>query len=385
MPARAGSDKYPAATRARLDAMTGTFRYENPDIIHFGLGCVGESLSAELDRFGAQRAFLVTTASAGKGAGRAVAEVLGKRLAGRYDRITQHSPVASVMEAATAAREARADVLVSAGGGSPIDAAKAAAFALATGLDLRDPASLAKARGASPKGALPHLAVPTTLSVAELSGSAGFSAESSREKVGVAARELRPAAVFYDGTLAVDTPMDLWLSTGVRAVDHAVETIFAEGEHPLPDATAAESLRRMPKALLAAKADPRNAEARGEGQIAAWLSYLLPGPAARGLSHTLGKRIGSRHGIPHGVTSCLLLPHVIRFLGPRKPEALERLRAGLGPDSAAAIADLVARLGLPQHLSQWKLTESDLQEAVAPLAGKPYSAEELLGIMRASL
>ena len=358
MPARAGSDKYPAATRARLDAMTGTFRYENPDIIHFGLGCVGESLSAELDRFGAQRAFLVTTASAGKGAGRAVAEVLGKRLAGRYDRITQHSPVASVMEAATAAREARADVLVSAGGGSPIDAAKAAAFALATGLDLR---------------------------VAELSGSAGFSAESSREKVGVAARELRPAAVFYDGTLAVDTPMDLWLSTGVRAVDHAVETIFAEGEHPLPDATAAESLRRMPKALLAAKADPRNAEARGEGQIAAWLSYLLPGPAARGLSHTLGKRIGSRHGIPHGVTSCLLLPHVIRFLGPRKPEALERLRAGLGPDPAAAIADLVARLGLPQHLSQWKLTESDLQEAVAPLAGKPYSAEELLGIMRASL
>ena len=121
------------------------------------------------------------------------------------------------------------------------------------------------------------------LSVAELSGSAGFSAESSREKVGVAGRELRPAAVFYDGTLAVDTPMDLWLSTGIRAVDHAVETIFADGEHPLPDATAAESLRRMPKALLAAKSDPRNAEARSEGQIAAWLSYLLPGPAARGL------------------------------------------------------------------------------------------------------
>src|SRR2546423_1824126 len=256
--------------------MTGTFRYENPDTIHFGLGCVGESLSAELDRFGAQRAFLVTTASAGKGAGRAVAEVLGKRLAGRYDRITQHSPVASVMEAATAARQARADVLVSAGGG----------------------------------------------------------------------------------------------------------TILAEGEPPLPGATAAESLRRMPKALLAAKADPRNAEARGEGQIAAWLSYLLPGPAARGLSHTLGKRIGSRHGIPHGVTSCLLLPRVVSFLGPRKPQALERLRAALGSDPAGAIADIVSRLGLPQHLSKWNLAEADLQEAVAPLARKPWSAGELLGIMR---
>jgi alcohol dehydrogenase class IV len=365
--------------------MTGIFKYENPDIIHFGPGCVRESLSAELDRIGARRAFLVTTASAGKGAGRAVVELLGDRLAGRFDRITQHSPAAAVMEAATAARDARADVLVSVGGGSPIDAAKAAAFALATGLDLRDPASVAKARGLTPKGALPHLAVPTTLSVAELSGSAGFSAESSREKVGVAARELRPAAVFYDGTLAVDTPIELWLSTGIRAVDHAVETIFADGEHPLPDAASAESLRRMPKALLAAKADPRKAEARSEGQVAAWLSYLLPGPAARGLSHTLGKRIGSRYDIPHGVTSCLLLPHVVRFLGPRKPEAFERLRVAFGTDPAGGIADLVARLGLPQHLSEWKLTEQDLQEAVAPLAGKPWSAEELLSIMRAAL
>src|SRR2546423_13634618 len=110
--------------------MTGTFRYENPDTIHFGPGCVRESLSAELDRIGAQRAFLVTTASAGKGAGRAVAEVLGKRLAGRYDRITQHSPVASVMEAATAARGARADLLGSAGGGAALGAPQAPAFAL---------------------------------------------------------------------------------------------------------------------------------------------------------------------------------------------------------------------------------------------------------------
>src|SRR4051812_15481691 len=365
--------------------MTGTFRYENPDTIHFGPGSVRESLIAELDRTGARRAFIVTTASAGKGAGRAVGEVLGDRLAGRYDRITQHSPAASVMEAATAAREARADVFVSAGGGSPIDASKAAAFAIATGLDLRDPASVGKARGVTPKGALPHLAVPTTLSVAELSGSAGFSAESTNEKVGVAARELRPAAVFYDGALAVDTPIDLWLSTGVRAVDHAVETLFADGEHPLPDATAAESLRRMPKALLAAKADPRNAEARGEGQVAAWLSYLLPGAAARGLSHTLGKRIGSTHDIPHGVTSCLLLPHVVRFLGPRKPQALERLRAALGSDPAGAISELVARLGLPRHLSKWNLSEADLKEAVAPLSGKPFSGEELLGIYRAAL
>src|SRR4051812_22554417 len=98
VPATVESDKYPDARRGRFASMTGTFRYENPDIIHFGPGCVRESLSAELDRIGARRAFLVTTASAGKGAGRAVVELLGERLAGRFDGITQHAPAAAVME-----------------------------------------------------------------------------------------------------------------------------------------------------------------------------------------------------------------------------------------------------------------------------------------------
>lgn len=160
---------------------------------------------------------------------------------------------------------------------------------------------------------LPHFAVPTTLSAAELSGSSGFSAEGTNEKVGVAARELVPKAVFYDVALAVHTPLDLWLSTGIRAVDHAVETLLAPGEHPLPDAAALESLRLLAMRLRDVKAEPANRAARTDCQLGAWRSYLLPGPAAKGLSHTLGKRIGSRHGLPHGITSCLLLPHAMRF------------------------------------------------------------------------
>src|SRR5437868_3418766 len=103
---------------------TGTFRYENPEIIHFGPGCVREKLGGELDRLGAKRAFVITTASARKAAGRDVESLLGPRMVGLFDRITQHSPASGVMEAAQAAREARADLLVSVGGGSPIDAAK---------------------------------------------------------------------------------------------------------------------------------------------------------------------------------------------------------------------------------------------------------------------
>src|SRR5262249_37151612 len=156
------------------------------------------------------------------------------------------------------AREVNADALVSVGGGSPIDAAKAAAWSLATGIDLDGPDALAKSRGVrlAGKPVLPHFAVPTTLSVAELSGSAGFSAEGWKEKGGVAAPELWPRAVCYDAALAVHTPLELWLSTGIRAVDHAVETLLAAGEHPLPDAAALDGLRRLANGLRAVKRDP---------------------------------------------------------------------------------------------------------------------------------
>jgi maleylacetate reductase len=345
---------------------------------------VREKLAGELSRLGAKRPFLVTTRS-GSALASAVEAAAGGPFAGRYAGITQHAPAATVMEAAQAAREARADALVSLGGGSPIDATKAAAFALATGLDLRDADAPARSRSLSAKGALPHLAIPTTLSVAELASSAGFTAEGTLEKVGVAAPELMPAAVLYDAELAVRTPLELWLSTGIRAVDHAVETVLAPGEHPLADAAALEALRKLPAALIAAKKHPTKEEPRTEGQVAAWLSYLLPGSAARGLSHTLGKRLGSRHGVPHGVTSCLLLPHVVRKIGPSRPDAMARLSQALGPSPADAISDLVEALGLPRHLSAFGIGERDLREAARPLAGKPLGEEDLVSLLRAAL
>jgi alcohol dehydrogenase class IV len=313
-----------------------------------------------------------------------VESLLGDRFAGRA-LIGQHAPVRSIVEAVQQAKSARADVLVSLGGGSPIDAAKAVAFSLATGLDLAAPDAPARARGMRVGTVLPHLAVPTTLSVAELSGSAGFTAEGTLEKTGVAAPELRPAAVFYDAELALRTPLPLWLATGIRAVDHACETLLAPGEHPLPDAAALEGLRRLKSGLRAAHSRPDDAAARTECQVGAWCSYLLPGSAARGLSHTLGKRIGSRHGIPHGETSCLLLPHVLRYLAPRAPRAMARIAHALdAPDAATGVAQLIASLQLPQHLSAWNLSEPELREAARPLAGPDLPADDLVGILHAA-
>jgi maleylacetate reductase len=373
--------------------MGGTFQYLNPGTIHWGEGSVS-ALDAELSRAGVRKVFLITTGSIERNPAvlSAVESALGGRLAGRTARIGQHAPVREVAQAAHELREGKADALVSVGGGSPIDAAKSVAWSVATGIDLAEPGALAKARGVrlSGKPVLPHFAVPTTLSVAELSGSAGFSAEGTKEKVGVAGPELVPRAVFYDAGLAVHTPLELWLSTGIRAVDHAVETLLAPGEHPLPDAAALEGLRLLAKGLRAVKADPASRAARTDCQVGAWLSYLLPGPAAKGLSHTLGKRIGSRHGIPHGVTSCLLLPHVMRFCETRRPDALQRIAAALGTDgsksgsAAAAVSALIAELGLPQHLARFGLTHEDLVEAVKPVAGPEATEGDLLRIMQAA-
>jgi alcohol dehydrogenase len=379
---------------------SGTFVYANPRTIHWGAGTLAAHLDRELTTREAVRAFVISTRSVANhpALGGRLRELLGGRLGGEFGAISQHAPASTVAAAVDAARDARPDILVSFGGGSPIDAAKSVAFALATGLDLRDPLAADHARRLRPRpdDLLPHIAIPTTLSAAELSGLAGFTTETDREKVGLRGEALIPAAVIFDAELSLHTPLDLWLSTGIRAVDHAVETLLASGSHPLPDTLALDALRRLRGGLLATHADPSDLAARTESQQGAWFSFTLPGPAAGGLSHTLGKRIGSRHAIPHGVSSCLLLPHVMRYLAGRNPAPLARAAAALDVDTAEmppelaarraadAVADLIHALGLPQHLDQYGLSEADLEAAAGPVASDAYPLEDLVAIYRAA-
>jgi alcohol dehydrogenase len=380
--------------------LSGSFTYANPRTISWGAGSLAERLEQALRSLGARRAFVVSTRSVGghPELGGRLANLLESRCVGLFTGIAQHAPAATVASAAAAARTLEPDVLISLGGGSPIDAAKAVAFALATGLDLSDPraADTARAFAPAPSDLLPHLAIPTTLSAAELSELAGFTSEDGREKVGLRGDALIPSAVFFDAELSLHTPLELWLSTGIRAVDHAVETLLAPGAHPLPDTLALEALKRLRTSLRATKLDPSDLDARTESQLGAWFSFTLPGPAAGGLSHTLGKRIGSRHDIPHGVSSCLVLPHVMRYLAPRHCEPLARIAVALGVDTtsmpneqaargaADAVAELIRELGLPAHLGAYGLTERDLIEAATPVASAAYPLDDLVGIYNAA-
>jgi alcohol dehydrogenase class IV len=177
--------------------------------------------------------------------------------------------------------------------------------------------------------------------------------------------------------------MQLWLSTGIRALDHAVEGFLAPGEHPFNDVMALEAIRRLFDSLPRAKAAPQDAEVRTENQLAAWFSFTLPGASAGGLSHMMGKQIGARHGIPHGVTSCLLLPHVVRYLAKKEPDRMGRLSQAMGGSPADMVHELIASLALPQHISDYGVGEPELHRAANELTSK-YTADGVLEIYRSA-
>ena len=292
-------------------------------------------------------------------------------------RVGQHAPAADIATAEALAAEHRADSVVSVGGGSPIDAAKIVAIHLGE-----------RRNGDTP---LPHVAVPTTLSVAELASGAGMT-DDAGNKVGLRDPRGLPQAVVYDADLAVRTPIDLWLSTGIRALDHAVEGFLADGEHPLTDVMALEAVRRLFRTLPQARADPKDVSVRTENQLAAWFSYTLPAPTAAGLSHMMGKQIGARHGIPHGVTSCLLLPHAMRYRAGWQEQRLAQLAAAIGGrtagDAADAVEELVKRLELPRHIADFGIGELELRSAARDLAvsfGGRHTEADLFHLYMAAL
>ncbi len=175
-----------------------------------------------------------------------------------------------------------------------------------------------------------------------------------------------PRVVLLDPALTLETPLPLWLSTGIRALDHAVETLYAPGAHPVNDVLALEAIKKLFAALPACQSDPANLDTRLELQLAAWFSFFDEFNTRMGLSHNIGRRLGATYNIPHGITSCIALAPVMRLLAPVHTQALARIagilnlpEARSGDDldaaraAAGAVAVLVSRLGLPNRLGSF--------------------------------
>ncbi|MFN4014008.1 MAG: iron-containing alcohol dehydrogenase [Reyranella sp.] len=329
----------------------------------------GAALRAEAERLGAKKVFITTSKSAAQSALLAsVIDGLGELHAGTYAGITAHSPRPCVVEGAAMARAAGADLIVALGGGSVIDATKTILIALwqnVTDVDQLDAYRAGKPKeGAAPPSeaikppadAIRMIAVPTTLSAAEFNAFAGISDPRKGIKESFGHRLIVPRVIVLDPAATLATPMDLMLSTGLKAVDHAVERLCSQQAHPFVLGTATEALKLLAHALPAHKANPDDMATRLDLQFGMWLS-IGAGTSGVGVgaSHGIGHVLGAACHVPHGHTSCVMLPSVLRWNLPANAERQKRVGEAFGkPDAAAGdlVEGLVKTLGLPGRLSE---------------------------------
>lgn len=336
----------------------GTHTFLPTKRVHFGEGSLGQ---IEEEARSSDRAFVVTgrTLYENTDLVRRVEGLLGEKHAGTFSGVVQHTPGSSVEEATRQARGS--DLLVSVGGGSVVDGTKAVAREL---------------------GYPAHVAVPTTLSGAEWAHRVGVTDEASGRKSGFSDPRAVPQVVVLDPGATIFTPETLWLSTGIRALDHAVEGLLYGGEHPVTDVTGAEGARRLVAYLPRSREEPEDVEVRGELQVAAWLAYFGPFNTPMGLSHALGRRIGASYGVPHGYTSCITLAPSLEVERGRAPEERwRRLEEILGGDPAERVASLVQRLRLPGRLREVGVPEEDLGDIARDFGDR---REDALSILRAA-
>jgi maleylacetate reductase len=344
--------------------LTGAYRFPPMESVIYGRP-FAEALKELVEESGAHSVFLLASGTLNRETDTVgqVRRALGNRLASVFAKIGAHTPRSDVVEAANAARAAGADLLVTLGGGSVTDAAKMVAFCLANGVT--DPAELDNYRAvvaADGKSVRPPanpptirtIAIPTTLSAGEYTASAGCTDTVRNVKESYGHPLMMPKSVVLDPRASIHTPEWLFLSTGIRAVDHAVEDICSPECQPISEGASYHALKLLGRGLSGVKADPLDLDARLDCQLGAWMSMVgsqtgVPKGASHGIGHVLG---GTAH-VPHGYTSCVMLPHVLRFnhtVNAGRQALVSEAMGRPGEPAGDVVAGLIAGLGLPSRL-----------------------------------
>jgi maleylacetate reductase len=342
----------------------GTHRYPPMDGVIYGVP-LADALAQEITRLDARAVYVMASGTLNRETDvvESVRRVLGNRLAGVCAKIGAHTPRTDVVAAANEARAANADLLVTVGGGSVTDAAKMVGLCL--GNDVTAPGDLDRFRATITADGQTHrppvqapalrsIDVPTTLSAGEFTALAGCTDTARNVKEGYTHPLMLPRVVILDPAVTVHTPEWLFLSTGIRAVDHAVEDICSINPTPFSDGMSMHALRLLSAGLAAVKANPDDLEARLNCQLGAWMSIMgTQNGVTKGASHGIGHVLGGTAHVPHGYTSCIMLPHVLRFNEPVNAARQAWVSEALGkPGQPAgdAVAALIAGLGLPGTL-----------------------------------
>jgi maleylacetate reductase len=346
-----------------------------------------EAITAQAKRLGAARVFLMVSNSlnAKTDVIEKVRRALGDCCVGTFDAMPPHTPRSSVILASEAVRAVRADLIVTIGGGSVTDGAKAVQMCLAN--DIRSPDAIDLLRPVKgpdgtigpPKMNAPtvrQISVPTTLSGGDFSAIAGVTDERTRVKELLRHPRIIPSAVILDPAITVHTPMWLWLSTGIRAVDHCVEGVCSNEAHAYGDALALKGLALLSAGLPRVKSNPADLAARLDCQIGTWLSM---GPLASGVpmgaSHGIGYVLGAEFGIPHGHTSCIMLPAVMRWnksINADRQATISAAMSKAGVDASTVLDLFIRELGMPRSLGAVKIGRESFQRIAEQAMATPW-------------
>lgn len=333
--------------------------------VRFASGGAQDSLVAELDLLGSSRVMVIAAESE-----RELADEItqGLPVVHVHDEVVMHVPVAVAERARASAAEHEADVLISVGGGSTTGLAKA--VALTTGI--------------------PIVAVPTTYAGSEATNVWGMT-ESSRKTTGVDPRVL-PRAVVYDASLMISLPTDLSVASGLNAMAHCVDSLWAPRADPINAALATEGIRALNLGLPDVVADPTGLDGRERTLYGAYLSAVAFASAGSGLHHKICHVLGGMFDLPHAQTHAVVLPHVLSFNAPSSPEAAERIASAFGSDDAVSgLVSLRAKLDAPAALRDYGMLEDGIDAAAravveaAPASNpNPVTLENITTLLHAA-
>lgn len=359
---------------------TGIHEYLAQDRVVWGVPAA-QAVLAECDRRAARRIMIISSKTLNRTtpAIEDIRNQLGPRHVATFDECIEHTPRASVIDAANAARDCNPDLIVTVGGGTAIDTAKVMQIAMAHHLTRAEQLTDFHL-GTNPDGSrrVPEIkpaqarqiVVPTTLGAAEFSDFGGCTDVQRGIKDGYLGKTIGAATVILDPVITQYTPPWLWLSTGIRGIDHAVEGICSVQSSPLIQATCLHALRLFSTGLTQSHTNRNDMQARLHCQQAAWLAGLGILRVPYGASHGIGHSLGAVTGISHGYTSCIMLPHVMRYNLPVTRDAQTLIAQALGGNNTPAdnaadlVAQLITTLGLPTRLSAQQVDPS-MHEAIA--------------------
>ncbi len=318
-----------------------------PARVVFRVGAL-DDLGAEIERLGARRALVLCTPEQ-RASAEDVQRRLGELAVGVYDKAVMHVPIETAQAAREVAKSLNADCCVAIGGGSTTGLGKAIALT----------------------SALPILAIPTTFAGSEMTPIQGFT-EGGMKKT-VRDPRMLPRTVIYDPNLLLSLPANIAGPSGMNAIAHAVEALYAQESNPITSLMAEESIRALAHSLPLVVREPKSIEARAEALYGAWLAGTCLAAVGMALHHKLCHTLGGSFNLPHAQTHTIVLPHATHYNRDAAPGAMLRIAHALGvPDAAGGLYDLAWQLGAPLALKDIGMPATGLDRAADLAVIDPY-------------